>query len=115
MDVRLQQIGKKPVTACTRYSGDDLDIEVIYPSQRKTTKRQWRGNRPMVVGTWCANLDPKAQTKLYLKRARQMGKNLIITSTQWMNTDLMAVSQQTAMSRVVAEQQTNTFPQVISV
>ena len=32
--------GIGPVATCTRYSGDDLNIEAIYPSEQKTTKRQ---------------------------------------------------------------------------
>ena len=43
-----------------------------------------------------------------------MGKSLITASTQWTDFGLMAVSQRIAMLRVVAEQQTNTCPQVIS-
>ena len=68
----------------------------------------------MTAGTRRANFSPKAETKLYLKRARQMVKNLITTSTQQTDSSLMVVSQQTAMPRVVAEQQTNTYPQVIN-
>ena len=62
----------------------------------------------------CANFGLKAELNLYLKRARQRGKSLIITSTQRTNFSLMAVLQQTTILRVVPEQQTNTYPQVIS-
>ena len=47
-------------------------------------------------------------------RARQMGKSLIFVSTQRTDFGLIVVSQQKAMLRVVAEQQTNTYPQVIN-
>ena len=45
---------------------------------------------------------------------RQMGKSLIFVSMQRTDFGLMVVLQQTAMLRVVAEQQTNTYPQVIN-
>ena len=38
------------------------------------------------------NFGPKVETKLYLKRARQMGKNLITASTQRTDSSLMAMS-----------------------
>ena len=68
----------------------------------------------MVVGARRMDFDPKAKTKFYLKRERQMGKNLITTSTQRTNSSLMVVSQWPVMPRVVAEQQTNTCSQVIN-
>ena len=43
-----------------------------------------------------------------------MGKSLLTASTQWRDFGMMAMSQQMTMPRVVAEQQTNTYPQVIS-
>ena len=63
----------------------------------------------MTVRILHANFGPKAETKLYLKRVRQMGKNLITASTQQTNFGLMVVSQWKIMLRVV-EQQTNTCP-----
>ena len=81
------------MAASTYYSGDDMDIEVIYPSQRKMTKSQQTGNRPLAVGTWCTDFGPKAETKLYLKQERQMGKNLITASTQQTDSSLIAMSQ----------------------
>ena len=45
MVVGLQQIENKPVASYTWYSGDNLDIKVIHPSQKKMTKKQWTGNR----------------------------------------------------------------------
>ena len=68
----------------------------------------------MAAGTWCANFGPKAQTYFYFKRARQMGKSLIIANMQWIDFGLMAVSQWTTMPKVVAKQQLNTCPQIIS-
>ena len=104
MVVRMQQTGDRPVAICIRYSGDDLDIKAIHPFQWKTTERQWRGNKPMAEGTRCADLVLRAETNLYLKRARQMGKSLITANMQRTNFDLMVVLQRTAMLRVVAEQ-----------
>ena len=75
------QIRDRLVAACTRYLGEDLDIEVLHPSQWKKTKRQRMWNRLMAVGTRHANFGPRAKTNLYLKRARKMGKSLITTST----------------------------------
>ena len=72
------------------------------------------GNRPMATGTQHMNFDPSAKINLYLKQARQMYKSLIIASKQRTNFGLMAVPQRTTMPRVVTEQQTNTYPQVIS-
>ena len=68
----------------------------------------------MATSTRCTDFGPKAKTNLYLKQAQQMGKSLITTNTQWMDFGLMVVSQRTTMLRVVAEQQTKTCPQVIS-
>ena len=115
MAVGVQQMGDKLVAVCTQYSGDNLNIEVTHPSQRKMIKRQRTVNRLMVVGTRRADFGPKAETNIYLKLVRQMGKSLITASTQWTNFSLMIMSQRTAMPKVVAEQQTNTCPQVISV
>ena len=106
--------GDRPVAAHTQYSGDDLDIKVIHPSQRKMTKRQQTRNKLMVADTQHADFDPRAETDLYLKRARQKGKSLITTSTQQTYFGLMVMSQRTTIPRVVFEQQTNTCPQVIS-
>ena len=64
----------------------------------------------MVAGARCADFDPKVETKLYLKRARKMSKNLITASTQRVDSGLIAVSQRTTMHRVVAEEQTNAYP-----
>ena len=55
------------MAASTRYPGDDLDIEVIHPSQQKTTKRQQKGSKPMAAGARYEDFGPKAETKLYLK------------------------------------------------
>ena len=104
MAVGVQQTGDRPVVACTQYSSDDLNIEVTHPSQWKMTKRQQTGNRPMAAGTRRADFSPRAETNLYLKRARKMGKSLITANMQRTNFDLMVVSQRTAMLRVVAEQ-----------
>ena len=57
---------------------------------------------------------PRAETNFYLNRAQQMGKSLITGSTQRTDFGLMAVSQCTTIPRVVAEQETNFCPQVIS-
>ena len=110
MAVGVQQMGDRLVAACTQYSGDDVDIEAIPPYQQKMTKRQWTGNRPMIVGTRRANFGPSAGINFYLKREQQMGKSLITASTQQIDFGLMVVSQWMAMSKVVAEQPTNTCP-----
>ena len=68
------------------------------------------GIRLMAASTQYAGFSPRAETDIYLKRAQQMGKSLITTSTQWINSSLMAMSQWTLMPRVIAEQQTNTCP-----
>ena len=68
--VGLQQMGDRPMAACARYSGSDVDIEAIHPSQWKMIKRQLTGNRSMAAGTWRADFSPRAETSLYLKRAR---------------------------------------------
>ena len=112
--VGMQQTGDRPIAACTQYLGDDLDTGAIYLSQRKTAKRQPTGIKLMAVGTRHVNFSLRAKTNSYLKRGQQMGKSLINANTQWIDFGLMAVSQQTTMPRVVAEQQTNTCPQVIS-
>ena len=49
MVIGVQQTRNKLVAVYTRYSGDDLDIEVLHPSQRKTTNKQQTGNKPMAV------------------------------------------------------------------
>ena len=69
----------------------------------------------MAVGTQRVDFGPRVETNLYLKRARKMGKSLITASTQRTDFNLMDVLQQMEMSRVVAEQQKNTYPQVIGV
>ena len=68
----------------------------------------------MAASTQHANFSPRAETDLYLERARQMGKSLITTSTQRTDSGLMAMLQWMAMSRVIVEQSTNICPQVIS-
>ena len=115
MVVGLQQTGDRPMAACTQYPSDDLYIGVIHPSQRKTRKRQQTENILMAASSRFADFSPRVETDFYLKRAHQMGKSLIIASTQRTNFDIMVVSQWTTMLRVVAKQQTNTYPQVISV
>ena len=69
MAVRVRQTGDRPVAACTRYLGDNLNIEITQPSQRKMIKRQRTGNRPMATGTQRADFCPKIEAYLYLKRA----------------------------------------------
>ena len=68
----------------------------------------------MAAGTQRADFGPRAETDLYLKRARQIGKSLIIPNTQQTDSGLMVVLQRTTVPRVVAKQQTNTSLQVIS-
>ena len=58
----------------------------------------------MAVGTQGMDFGPKAETNLYLKQAQKIGKSLTTARTQQTNFGLMAVSQRTAMSRVIAEQ-----------
>ena len=55
------------MAACTGYSGNDLDIGAIHPSQRKKTKGQWTRIRPMAVGTRHADSGPKVEANSYLK------------------------------------------------
>ena len=97
-------MGDRPMAACTQYSGDDLDITAIYHSRRRTIKRQRTRIKPMVVGTQHEDFGPRAKTNFYLKRARQMGKSLITARTQQTHFGLMAMSQWTAMPRVITEQ-----------
>ena len=68
----------------------------------------------MAAGTQHVDFDPRAGTNFYLKRVWKMGKSLITTNMQQTNSGLMTVLQQTTMLRIVAEQQTNIYPQVIS-
>ena len=112
--VRVQQTGDRLEVACTRYLGDNLDTRAIHPSQWEMTKRQRTGNRLMASGIRRGDFDLKAEINLYLKRGRKMGKSMITASTQQTDFGLMAVWQRTIMLRVVAEQRTNTYPQVIS-
>ena len=91
MVVGVQLTGHRPVAACTWHSSDNLDIEAIHPSQQKMTKRQRTGSRLMAAGTWHGDLAPRASAKNY------------------------GCVTMTTMSMVVAGQQTNTYPQVISV
>ena len=65
--VGVQQTWDRPVAACTRYSGDNLDIEAIHPSQQKITKRQQTGNKPVAAGSRHMDFDPRVETDLYLK------------------------------------------------
>ena len=81
MAVGVQQMGDRLMAACTRYSGDDLNIEVTHPSKWKMTKRLQMGNRLVAVDTQHEGFGPKAKTNLYLKRVWQMGKSLITAST----------------------------------
>ena len=67
----------------------------------------------MTVGTQRGDY-PRAETNLYFKRTQQMVKSLITVSMQQIDFDLMVMSHWTGKPRVVAEQQTNTCPQVIS-
>ena len=69
MAVGMQRMGDRPMGACTRYLGDDLDNGAIHPSQWKMTKRQRTRIRPMVVGTRHADFDPRTETNAYLKLA----------------------------------------------
>ena len=57
----------------------------------------------MATGARRADFGPKAETKLYLKQAWQMGKNLITTSMQPTDSGGMTVSQRTTVPRVVAK------------
>ena len=57
----------------------------------------------MAAGIRHANFNPRVETDLYIKRARQMGKSLLTASTQLTDFGLMAVSQRIIMLRVVAE------------
>ena len=65
--VRMQGTGDRPMAACTRYSGDNLDTGAIHPSQQKMTKRQPTGIRPMATGTRHVDSSPRAETNPYLK------------------------------------------------
>ena len=103
-------MGDRPMAACTRYPIDDLDTSAIHISQQKMTKRQWMEIRPMVVGARHEGFSSRAETNLYLKQARKMGKRLITASMQRTDFSLMAVLQQTSMPGVATEQQTNTCP-----
>ena len=47
----MQRTRDRLMAACTRYLGDDLDTRAIHPSQRKMTKRQQTGIRPMAAST----------------------------------------------------------------
>ena len=104
MVVGMKWTGDRPMAACTRYSGDNLDIGVIHPSQWKTTKRQWMRIRSMVAGTRQADSGLRVETNPYLKRARQVCNNLITINTQRTDSGLMVVSQRTTMLRVVVVQ-----------
>ena len=57
----------------------------------------------MAAGIRHTNFGPRVETDLYLKRAQQIGKSLITASTQWTDFGLMALSQHTAMPKVVTE------------
>ena len=103
MAVRVQRTGDVLVAACTRCSIDNLDTTVMHLFQRKMSKRQWTRIKPMVVDTRHADFSLRAKTNLYLKRAGQMGKSLIIASMQQTDFDQIAVSQRTTMPRVVVE------------
>ena len=67
MALGVQQMGNKLVATCTWYSGDDLDIEIVHPFQRKMIKSQRTGNISISEGLQRADFGPKAETKLYLK------------------------------------------------
>ena len=81
MVMGMQQTRDKPMAAYTRYSGDDLNIGAIYPSQQKMTKKQQTGIRLMAAGARHADSGLRAETNPYLKRAWQMGNSLIPAST----------------------------------
>ena len=98
------------MAVCTRYLGADLDTGAIHPSQWKMTKRQQTGNIPIAAGTQCSDFGLRAETNLYLKRVRQMGKSLITTSTKRTDFGLMDVLQWTTMLRVVVGQNVNICP-----
>ena len=108
--VGVQRSGNRPMVAYTKYMSDNLNTRVIHPFQQEMTKRQRTGIRLMAVGAWRADLSPRVETNPYLKWARQMGKGLIFASMHQTDFGLMAVSQWTVMPRVIAEQQTNTYP-----
>ena len=109
MPMGMQQMGDRPMAACTRYSGDDLDTGAIHhPNQQKMTKRQWTGIILMAIGTQHVDFGPRVKANPYLKRAQEMGKSQITANMQRTNSGLMVVSQWTVIPRVVAEQQTNT-------
>ena len=80
------------MAACTWYSGDDLDTGAIHPFQRKMTKRQQTGIKPIATGTKHVNSGLRAKANPYLKGARQMGNSLIPASTQRTDSDLMIVT-----------------------
>ena len=115
MVVGVQRTGDISIGAYTWYSGDDLDTKAICPSQWKMVKRQRTGIRLMATGTWHVDFGPRAKTNSYLKQPCQMGKSLITASTKLTNFGRIAMSQWMAKPRVIVEQQTNTYPQVISV
>ena len=104
MVVGVRQMGNRPMAACTQYLGHDLDTKAIHPSQRKMTKRQQTRITLMASGTRHADFGPRVESSFYLKRVRQMGKSLLIASTQQTDFDMMAVLQRTKIPRVVAEQ-----------
>ena len=90
------------MAAYTRYTSDDPSTRVIHPSQQETTSRQWTEIRPMPLGTRHTDLSLRAKTNPYLKQVQQMGKILISASIQRTDLNLMAVSQRTEMSWIVA-------------
>ena len=58
----------------------------------------------MATGTRLVDFSPRVEIALYLKRARQMGKSLILASKQWIDFDPMVVLQRMEMPMVVVEQ-----------
>ena len=82
MVVEVQHMGDRPMAACTGYPGDDLDIGAIHPSQQKMTKKVVDEKQTDGYRYSACRLLSKAKTNLCLRLARQMGKSLIIASTQ---------------------------------
>ena len=87
----------------TRYLGDNLDTEATRSCQRKTTKRQQTGIRPMVIGAQQTNSGLKAEANHYIREPWRKGKSLKNASGQLTGSDMIVVLQGTVKPMVSTE------------
>ena len=72
-------------------SGDNLGTEAMHSHQRKVTKMQQTGIKPMAASTQRTDSGPRAEANHNIRKVQRKGKSLKNVSTQRADHNLMAV------------------------